>query len=127
MAVIQDECIGGNSFPIIGRIELRTFLGFRINNTFANLSKRLSIIINNATDYTVNFYPGSTQGQIIFTIFITDDYFMKTESPIAMLYIDNVPFDNKNIIIQCNKKQNYNKVIVSDSGTLFPAFWGLLI
>ena len=104
MAVIQDQCVGGSSFPIIGRIELRTFLGFRLNDTFANLSNLLSIIINNATNYTVTFYPGSTQGQIMFTIFIIDDYFMKTESPIAMLYIDNIPFANKKIIVQCNKK-----------------------
>lgn len=49
MAVIPDKCIGGQQFPIIGRIELRTYQGFKINDTFADLSQRIQILVLNVT------------------------------------------------------------------------------
>ena len=71
-AIIPDRCIGGDQFPIMGRIELKTFYGFRINDTFTNLVRRINIKVLNVSSsrYTVRFYPGNTQGQFIFLLFL---------------------------------------------------------
>jgi hypothetical protein len=38
--------------------------------------------------YQVQFYPGNTQGQVLFIIYLKDDYYLDSESAIARLYID---------------------------------------
>ena len=95
MAIIPDKCIGGFQYPIVGRLELRTILGFRINDTFANLSKRVSLNLINVTSdkYQVNFFPGSTLGTMFFSLFVYDDYFLGSPSPLARLVVDGVQQD----------------------------------
>lgn len=92
LPVIPEKCIGGDQFPIIGRIELKTVQGFRVNDTFANLARRISIKIVNvsSTRYTVRFYPGNTHGQFIFLLFLRDDFSLDQDSAVARLYIDDI-------------------------------------
>lgn len=33
-SVLPDQCIGGDQYPIFGRIEVKTEMGFRRNDTF---------------------------------------------------------------------------------------------
>jgi hypothetical protein len=100
--------MGGDHYPIIGRLELRTIQGFQINDTFANLTKRLQIKVLNVPEnrYSVTFFSGNTQGQILFVLNVKDDFYLDQESGVAKLYIDGEEFTGKNIIIQCNRKLN---------------------
>ena len=40
---LPDQCIGGETYPIIGRIELKTYYGFRTNTNFSDLAPRLDL------------------------------------------------------------------------------------
>ena len=116
--------MGGDHYPIIGRLELKTIQGFQINDTFANLTKRLQIKVLNVPEnrYSVTFFSGNTQGQIVFVLYVKDDFYLDQESGVAKLYIDGEEFTGKNIIIQCNRKLNYNKYVVVNSTTVLQSF-----
>ena len=38
--------------------------------------------------YSVQLYPGNTMGQVIFVIFVKDNYYLDRESAVASLFID---------------------------------------
>lgn len=106
----------------MGRIELRTSQGFRLNDTFTKLARRLNIKLLNvsASRYTVRFYPGNTQGQFIFILFVRDDFALDKESAIARVYIDDIEVSTiRQIVVQCDKRLSYQKNKVnSTNGTL---------
>ncbi len=68
--------------------------------------------------YQVQFYPGNTQGQVLFIIYLKDDYYLDSESAIARLYIDGEEQSYKNIIIQCERKINFNKFMVNPNAAI---------
>jgi len=82
--------VGGDEYPVIGRLDFRTVQGFRFNQSYAQLQPRISIKLVNVseTKYSVQFYPGNTMGQVIFVIFVKDNYYLDRESAVASLFID---------------------------------------
>ena len=75
---------------MIGRLDFRTVQGFRFNQSYAKLQPRIGIKLINVSEtrYSVQFYPGNTMGQVIFVIFIKDNYYLDRESAFASLFID---------------------------------------
>jgi hypothetical protein len=90
LPVIQDKCVGGDEYPVIGRLDFRTVQGFRFNQSYAKLQPRIGIKLINVSEtrYSVQFYQGNTMGQVIFVIFIKDNYYLDRESAFASLFID---------------------------------------
>lgn len=52
-----------------------------------------------SSKYQVTFYPGNTQGVVLFALFLIDDYYMDSDSGIAKLYIDNIEVPGGTIFI----------------------------
>lgn len=95
-------------------------MGFRINDTFANLAPRVGFNLLNITSdkYQVQLYPGSTLGTMFFALFVYDDYFLTQPSALARLTIDGVEQDSlRQIVIQCEKRTNYFKNLAFSNGT----------
>ena len=90
LPVIQDKCAGGDEYPVIGRLDFRTVQGFRFNQSYAQLQPRIGIKLINFSEnrYSVQLYPGNTMGQVIFVIFVKDNYYLDRESAVASLFID---------------------------------------
>jgi len=67
-------------------------LGFRINDTFANLAPRISFNLLNVSSekYQFQLYPGSTLGTMLFALFVQDDYYLTYPSALARIVIDGV-------------------------------------
>ena len=82
---------------MIGRIDFRTTQGFRFNQSYTVLQPRLSIKLFNVSDtkYSVTFYPGNTWGEVVFVIFVKDNFYLDTESAVGSLYIDGEEWPNK--------------------------------
>lgn len=87
----------------MGRLELRSFQGFRFNDTFANLSKRISMKLTNnisETLYTLRLFPGNTMGHIIFTLWVKPDFALNEDSVLARFFIDDIELTTtRNIVV----------------------------
>ena len=90
LPVIQEKCVGGDEYPVIGRLDFRTVQGFRYNQSYALLQSRIRIKVINVSEsrYSVQLFPGNTMGQVIFVIFVKENYYLERESAVASLFID---------------------------------------
>lgn len=75
--------------------------GFRRNDTFANIFSRITLAIDGISNnqYTFIPYSGNTNGQILFAIFLKNDYYNDRLTTTAKLYIDGIEFTNRQITL----------------------------
>lgn len=82
--------MGGSLFPIIGRIDFRTFNGLRRSDPFEYLQYRMKIVMNELKEdqYSVVFLPGNVNGTVIFNLYLENDHYFDSKIMNATFYYD---------------------------------------